>query len=205
MMSRQRSNLAVAYLELGMKMGSGGSSRECQRGERVRGVNPILLLHGGEEGHQIGRIQTSPAAGEREEDSQGEGRGPRAQSMARSGHLRIWGGGMPRLLRIVPAACRWLGPSFSSREKREGVRRGKRPQSVMRQGGEFVGSAPNSKAMQWGSHVPGIASVRAELQQKIRWERNPETLSFSGQHRIRGGKRMPRPLRIVLRSRSMLT
>jgi hypothetical protein len=94
---------------------------------------------------------------------------------------------------------------LSSREKREGVRRGKRPQSVMRQGGEFVGSAPNSKAMQWGSHVPGIASVRAELQQKIRWERNPETLSFSGQHRIRGGKRMPRPLRIVLRSRSMLT
>jgi len=114
MMSRQRSNLAVAYLELGMKMGSGGSSRECQRGERVRGVNPILLLHGGEEGHQIGRIQTSPGAGEREEDSQGEGRGPRAQSMARSGHLRIWGGGMPRLLRIVPAACRWLGPSFFS-------------------------------------------------------------------------------------------
>jgi len=125
MMSRQRSNLAVAYLELGMKMGSGGSSRECQRGERVRGVNPMmrkefqandrtvtLLLHGGEEGHQIGRIQTSPGAGEREEDSQGEGRGPRAQSMARSGHLRIWGGGMPRLLRIVPAACRWLGASL---------------------------------------------------------------------------------------------
>jgi hypothetical protein len=183
------------------RTGPGGEPHDGVRKEfQANDRTVTLLLHGGEEGHQIGE-----SSGEREEDSQGEGRGPRAQSMARSGHLRIWGGGMPRLLRIVPAACRWLGPSFSSREKREGVRRGKRPQSVMRQGGEFVGSAPNSKAMQWGSHVPGIASVRAELQQKIRWERNPETLSFSGQHRIRGGKRMPRPLRIVLRSRSMLT